>query len=121
MINVKNLSVVKVHCGSAHVRGAAKNYRYYVASLFKIRKTKDGRLIFVNSGKTTHPRRSINLCKEDGLELAEKYGAAFMGGYGSLHNQDATENEDIVNLMFDNLVRKLLRSNKKEVLMSIFE
>ena len=81
------LRVVKVHCGSGYVRGSARKWRYYVASLFFSRKTKDDRLIWYNSGEVTHPRRSLVLAQEDGRKLARTYDAMYEPGYGSLHNQ----------------------------------
>jgi hypothetical protein len=82
----KNIYFVKVHCGSAHVRGKARNYPYYVASLFKLKRAKDGHLYFVNTGISTYPRRSNLLATKDGIYLAANNDALFCPGYGSLHN-----------------------------------
>lgn len=78
---------VKVHCGSAHVSGSARRYPYYVASIFRSAVTADGRSVWKNTGTTTYPRRSMKLAIEDGKALAERNGAEFIDGYGSLHNQ----------------------------------
>ncbi len=81
---------VKVHCGSGHVQGRARQFPYFVSSLFVPYKTKAGHWVYRNSGVTTHPRRSIKLCEQDGKELAEKFPmCSFEAGYGSLHNQRA--------------------------------
>ncbi len=79
--------VVKIHCGSGHVRGKALNYPYYICSLFKKRKTKKGYKIWINTGKNTNPRRSYKLCQKDGEELANKNNCNFNSSYGSLHNK----------------------------------
>ena len=81
------MKAVKVHCGSAHVRGNARNYAYHVASVFERRETRDGRPIWSNTGRSTHPRRSFNLATADGRALAESTGATFVDGRGSLHNR----------------------------------
>lgn len=82
------MKVVKMHCGSAHVRGKAKNYKYLVCSLFESKTTKDNRLIWINTGISTQPRRGNLVCIEDGKELAEQKKAKFIDGYGSLHNKE---------------------------------
>lgn len=84
---MKNNRVVKIHCGSAFVRGKARRYPYFVASLFVKQQNKDGSWRWVNSGCTTTPRRSIRVTWEDAQRLAKRRGATFMGGYGSLHNK----------------------------------
>lgn len=43
------MKTVKIHCGSAHVRGNARRYPYVVASLFIARITKDGRTVWENA------------------------------------------------------------------------
>lgn len=78
---------VSIHSGSAHVKGKARNFPYHVASLFIPRMTRDGRWIYHNSGITTYPRRSVNVCEKDARELASKYPMCeFVGNIGSLHN-----------------------------------
>lgn len=77
---------VKVHCGSAHVRGIARRYPYYVASLFHVALTTDGRAIYRNSGECVGPFRSQEKAARLGKELAEQHEATFCPGYGSLHN-----------------------------------
>lgn len=78
---------VRVHCGSAHVKGKARSYAYFVASIFKTKTTWDGRLIWVNTGINTKPRRSMEKCEREGQDLAQVIDAMFIEGYGSLHNQ----------------------------------
>ena len=77
---------VKVHCGSSHVRGRAKRYPYYVASLFDQKVTKAGKLVYKNTGIHTYPRRSMNLAIADAINLANEHQAIVHKGYGSLHN-----------------------------------
>jgi hypothetical protein len=84
------LKAVKIHCGSAHVHGKAKQYPYVVASLFYSRLTKKGKMIWYNTGKNTAPRRSLKLCKADAEEFARSQLAMFIDGYGSLHNTEVT-------------------------------
>ena len=82
--------VVKVHNGNAHVKGRARCYKYYVASLFIPVQTKGGYWIYKNSGIHTYPRRSLRLAIQDGEKLAKKYPICkFVDGYGSLHNKKA--------------------------------
>lgn len=88
---------VKVHCGSSHVKGNARNYRYYVASLFVEKKTKQGKSIWVNVGETTYPRRSYSLAESDGMSLANQNNAQFIFGYGSLHNKEILDNSTSLN------------------------
>jgi len=78
--------VVKVHCGSAHVRGKARLYPYYISSLFTIYTNYLGELKYKNTGISSYPRRSYKLCKKDAETLAKKHKATFLEGYGSLHN-----------------------------------
>jgi hypothetical protein len=78
---------VRVHSGSAFVRGKARKYKYFVASLFTVKTTKNGKNVFVNSGINTSPRASFRLAEEDGRLLAQTYDAVFADGYGSLHNK----------------------------------
>jgi len=81
---------VAVHCGSGYVKGKARNFPYYVASLFIPRKKKNGAWIYVNSGIHTYPRRSSTLCYEDAEKLAKEYPmCSVIHGYGSLHNTPA--------------------------------
>lgn len=89
------MKTVKVHCGSAHVRGQARSYRYFVASLFVTRQTKGGSLVWANTGRSTHPRRSRRLAEADGRELARHHAATFTEGYGSLHNRPAPKLDKI--------------------------
>lgn len=80
---------VTVHCGSAHVKGKARNFSYYIASLFIPRKTSSGKWIYNNSGIHTKPRRSFNLCVNDAKDLVSKFPMCeFVEGYGSLHNKE---------------------------------
>lgn len=81
---------VKVHCGSSHVKGKARKYPYFLASLFEAVSGKAG-YRWINSGKTTLPRRSQKLAEADGRALAEAHGAEFVKGYGSLHNKPVAE------------------------------
>ncbi len=85
--DLPSLRCVKMHCGSAHVKGKAKQYRYYICSVFRLKRTKTRKLIWVNTGENTYPRRSPRLCSLDGKELARHKGCMFVEGYGSLHNQ----------------------------------
>ncbi len=78
-------SVVRIHCGSAHVAGS--KYRYVIASLFVPYRTKNGEMKYRNSGKSTQPRRSRRLCLADARLLAAEERAILIEGYGSLHNQ----------------------------------
>jgi hypothetical protein len=80
---------VRVHSGSAHVRGKARSYPYFIASLFVKRKTKAGHWVWRNSGIHTTPRRSLRLAEMDGRDLAKRKKASFVVGYGSLHNHEA--------------------------------
>lgn len=116
-MSTPNIYVVKVHCGSAHVKGKARNYKYYVSSLFKLRKTKDGRLIFQNTGVSTHPRRSYDFCIEDGLRLAEEWDAVFAFGYGSLHNEGVFAYKKLCSKIMDEIVSKM---DPEQVLQSLF-
>ena len=81
------MKVVKVHCGSAHVKGKARKYPYFIASLFESRVNARGEVIWVNTGKFTSPRRSFKLATEDAKVLAQEHAAVFLEGYGSLHNK----------------------------------
>jgi hypothetical protein len=83
---------IAVHCGSAHVSGKARNYRYYVASAFTLRQCKNGSLVWFNTGNTTYPRRSRRVCEKDANELAKEYSCLGLNTevlktYGSLHNK----------------------------------
>lgn len=83
---------VAVHCGSAFVKGKARNYRYYIASSFTLHQCKNGKLVWVNTGIHTNPRRSFNLCKDDAVSLASKYKELGLEvkvekTYGSWHNR----------------------------------
>lgn len=82
--------VVRVHCGNGKVAGKARQYSYYIASLFKERETKDGRTIYQNTGTYVGPFRSISKTEKLGRQLARKEGCDFMDGYGSLHNKNTT-------------------------------
>ena len=79
--------VVRVQCGSAHVRGKARNYRYVMASLFVTRRTKSGHVVWHNTGISGPPRRSFDAATRDALALAAEHGASVREGYGSLHNR----------------------------------
>ena len=81
------LKAVKTHCDNAHVRGKARSYRYFVSSLFSSKTTLSGKLIWVNTGMHSQPRRSIKLAEADGQAMARYYLAMWMDGYGSLHNK----------------------------------
>lgn len=84
--------MIKPHCGSHHVRGKAKAFPYYVCSVFKQHKCKNGKIVWKNTGHSTYPRRSFGLCVQDGYELAKEYEKSGKeidvdDRYGSLHNQ----------------------------------
>lgn len=81
------MKIVKVHCGSAHVKGKAREYAYFVASVFETHETKEGSLIWINTGISTNPRRSFSKAEREGRELASEHGCDFKSGYGSLHNK----------------------------------
>jgi hypothetical protein len=78
---------VRVHCGSAHVKGRARMYRYYIASLFTPVLDGKGRVYYHNAGISTEPRRSRKLVDQDATRLAQRFNARVIPGYGSLHNQ----------------------------------
>lgn len=78
---------VKVHSGSAHVRGAARNYPYYVASLFEAVTHDSGKQTWRNTGVHVGPFRSARKAAALGEALAAERGAEFVAGYGSLHNR----------------------------------
>lgn len=78
---------VKVHSGSAHVRGKARNYPYFVASLFEAATGATGKQYWVNTGIHVGPFRSAKKAARAGERLAGERGAEFMGGYGSLHRR----------------------------------
>ena len=80
-------AVVRVHCGSAHVSGRARNYAYLVASLYRPYTTRDGRQVYRYAGKDTSPRRSYRLACQDAAKLAEECGAVVLPGTGALHNR----------------------------------
>ncbi len=80
------------HCGSAFVKGKARKYRYFIASVFSIKKCKSGKFVWYNIGKHTYPRRSFKLCLDDAIELSNKYkelglDTEVIMKYGSWHNK----------------------------------
>lgn len=81
------MAVVKVHCGSQHVASKARKYSYYIASIFDEYITNEGRRLYYNLKINTPPRRSFKKATIEGQQLARQYGAKFIDGYGSLHNQ----------------------------------
>lgn len=85
---------VKVHGGAAYVRGKARKYPYFVASLFVKRQSANGQWRWVNSGIHTRPRRSLKLAESDGAWLAKRRGATLVEGFGSLHNVPTTPKEE---------------------------
>lgn len=82
---------VKVHSGSGHVRGNARRYRYYVASLFEpvpAKGDKSGeRYVWRNTGQHVGPFTSLAKTEREARKWAEEIGATFEPGYGSLHNK----------------------------------
>ena len=57
------------------------------ASLFVPRRTRDGRLIWKNSGISTTSRRGRGVMQKDAEALAAEHGVELMEGFGSLHNK----------------------------------
>jgi hypothetical protein len=53
--------VVRVHCGSAHVSGRARQFRYVAASLFETAVTADGRYVYRNTGLVCGPRTAARI------------------------------------------------------------
>lgn len=84
---------VKVHSGSAHVRGKARNYPYFVASLFEAVTGAAGQQYWVNTGVCVGPFRSARKTADAGRRLAEERGAEFLNGFGSLHHQPVRATE----------------------------
>lgn len=80
-----SMKIVSTHSGSAYVKGKARRYSYWVASVFETKNLKNGKTVFVNTGIHTHPRRSITLCVEDGRELAKENNCSFIDKRRSLH------------------------------------
>lgn len=78
---------VKVHCGSAHVKGTARKYSYFVASLFESFCSTAGKILWRNTGASTAAFRSMAKAEREGRALASQRGAIFVEGYGSLHHQ----------------------------------
>jgi len=79
--------VVRIHCGSAHVKGRARQWRYLVASLFVARpRARDGVLIWFNSGFSTAAYRGEGIANRAAAALAARHGATLLPGYGSLHH-----------------------------------
>ena len=81
------MRLVRVHCGSAHVRGRARKYSYYIASLFLPRMAKNGKLIYYNAAKLAGPFRSQLKTEREARRCAMDKRAIFVEGYGSLHNK----------------------------------
>lgn len=77
---------VKVHCGSAYVKGEARKYAYFIASLFTEYRTVDGRTIWRKTKVVVGPRRSKKMVEELARAAAVEECATFVPGYGSLHN-----------------------------------
>ena len=83
-----NGSVVRVCCGSAYVKGAARQYRYVVAKLFvPAPRKRDGVLTYRSTGIVTGPFRSEKKACAAARELAQQHNAVVLDGYGTLHNQ----------------------------------
>ena len=82
------VTAVRVHCGSAYVRGNARRYRYLIAQLFELVQRASGRQSFQATGIVVGPFRSAVKCETEGRRLAAKYGAQYVPGYGSLHGAD---------------------------------
>jgi hypothetical protein len=80
-------TLVKVHCGSSHVHGKARNYPYYVASKFFARKSKAGRVIYENKGVVCGPFRGYKKCTTLAKDYVTTHNCVFIDGYGSLHNK----------------------------------
>lgn len=83
---------VAVHNGNAHVASSCR-WPYIIASVYKARKTKDGRWIWSHHDDAPTPRRGEGICEKDAEELADKYNCETTIGYGSPHNQPLNQNE----------------------------
>ena len=77
---------VRIHCGSAYVKGAARNYRYVIGQLFVAKRRADGVLTLRATGQIVGPFRGWDKTEAAARELAAQHGAEFVPGYGSLHN-----------------------------------
>ena len=82
---------VKIHCGSAYVKGRARTYRYVIAQLFIASpRQRDGIYTYRSTGVVAGPFRGWNKAQRAAKELAERHGAEFIEGYGSLHGKEAS-------------------------------
>ena len=81
------MNAVKVCCGSAHVKGTARKYPYYIAQVFEPQPRKDGIVTFRSTGRVVGPFRSQEKAEREGRALAEREHAEFVPGYGSLHGK----------------------------------
>jgi len=92
--------VVKVHCGSAYVKGAARKYRYLIAQVFEPKKRKrDGIVTYRATGIIVGPFRSEAKAIREGKVLATVNQAVFVYGYGSLHGKPTQQSPwDLIQL-----------------------
>ncbi len=81
------MKAVRVHCGSAYVRGKARKYAYYIAQVFRPTQRKDGIITLRSTGIVVGPYRSFQKATREGRELAREHQAIFVDGYGSLHGK----------------------------------
>lgn len=82
------MKCIRIHCGSSLVKGPARKYSYFVASLFESRTTKKGKVVFKNSGLVAGPFRSLRKTEKEAIDWCENNSIEFVKGYGSLHNKE---------------------------------
>lgn len=82
---------VKVHTAGNRVKGRARRYPYYVASLFEPVSAKGDdtgeRFVWRNTGRYVGPFTSLAKTEREGKAWAEELGVDFAPGIGSLHNE----------------------------------
>ena len=86
---------VRIHCGSAYVRGNARNYRYVIAQLFMPRQRADGVWTYRSTGIIAGPFRGEKKCLTAALKLAAEHDADFIKGYGSYHGKPVPVREEL--------------------------
>ena len=70
---------------SAHVRGRARRYPYFIAQLFVARPRVRGGVTYRATGVVAGPYRSRAKAERGGRRLAGEHHATFRPGFGSLH------------------------------------
>lgn len=78
---------VRVACGSAHVRGNARKWQYFIATVFVPKTRKDGVTTYRAAGVVAGPNRSFEKTIREAKEAAAKHDADYVEGYGSLHGK----------------------------------